>query len=287
MTGILEVLCADLILLLQKLRGSAGNSSGLCSVVQPKAKFFTISSAVAETHPAPVWGSSARAACEDHGHGGSCKQRIRGHQETAATLLFLNVALQQSRALQTHVGEEHYLYAMGKKVEGSEPSPPACWVCQMISSPSGAWEGDYVRDEPGQTLVGCVMLGMGSCWQFSHAGALRAADLFAMVASLSAVSLVVGLVCQKEESLELCKLTPVFSLCKRELTRAQFFSSCHVSFLVTLSPQQDSSLEWRNLLISLFPLKSCLPSLPVASMGWQHSPVVEQRWAEGMACVQG
>lgn len=49
MAGILEVLCDDLILLLQKLRDSAGSRSGLCTVVQPKPILCWVNSAAAES----------------------------------------------------------------------------------------------------------------------------------------------------------------------------------------------------------------------------------------------
>lgn len=57
-------------------------------------------------------------------------------------------------------------------------------------NPSGAWEGGYVRDEPGQTLLGCGNAGDGQpLTGLTSRGALRTADGFATVASLSAVSL--------------------------------------------------------------------------------------------------
>lgn len=147
-------------------------------------------------------------------------------------MLFLNVALQQSMALWAHVGEEHYPYAVGRKVEASEPPPPACWVSQMISALLVL--GKVIMSEMSldRPCWAVVMLGMGSCWQVSHPGALSE-QLMVLPwwhhCLLCLWAQLVGLVCQKEESLELCNLAPVFSLCKRELDLCPIFAAVPMS----------------------------------------------------------
>lgn len=99
-------------------------------------------------------------------------------------------------------------------------------------NPSGAWEGDSVRDEPGQTLLGCGDAGDGQQGQVSHPGALSE-QLMVLLwwhhCLLCLWAQLVGLVCQEEESLELCELTPVFSLCKRELDLCPIFAAVPMS----------------------------------------------------------
>lgn len=86
-------------------------------------------------------------------------------------------------------------------------------------NPSGAWEGDYVRDEPGQTLLGCDNAGDGQLLAgLTSRGPLRTADGFAMVASLSAVSLGTAGGLSLSEGRELGTLqscTSIFTLQKR------------------------------------------------------------------------
>lgn len=105
---------------------------------------------------------------------------------------------------------------------------------------------------------------MGSCWQVSRPRCLlRTGGGFAVVADGHGGTVycvfVVGLVhSEKKRALNFCNLTQVFTLCEREVgLRAcpvlmNFCSASHMRSLVTFSPQQDTGLEWRDLLIFLF-----------------------------------
>lgn len=80
-------------------------------------------------------------------------------------------------------------------------------------NPSGAWEGDYV------SLLGCGNAGDGQLLAgLTSRGSLRTADGFAMVASLSAVSLGTAGGLSLSEGRELGTLqscTSIFTLQKR------------------------------------------------------------------------